>query len=33
MPIDGLGQCGRLAYHSMVGRTQAAIIAYKKRRS
>ena len=28
-PVDGLGVCGRLAPHAMVGRTQAAIAAFK----
>ena len=28
-PVDGHGVCGRLAPHAMVGRTQAAIAAFK----
>lgn len=28
-PVDRHGVCGRLAPHAMVGRTQAAIAAYK----
>jgi hypothetical protein len=32
-PIDGHGHCGRVAYHSMIGRTQAAIISYNKRKN
>ncbi len=28
-PIGNMGACGRLAPHSMIGRTQAAIAAYK----
>ena len=28
-PVDGHGQCGRLAPHAMIGRTQAAIRAFK----
>jgi hypothetical protein len=27
-PIEGQGDCGRLAPHSLTGRTQAAIAAY-----
>ncbi|MEJ2189283.1 MAG: hypothetical protein P8Y93_07655 [Acidobacteriota bacterium] len=30
-PIDGQGDCGRLAPHSLTGRTQAAIAAYVAR--
>ena len=30
-PIDGHGDCGRVAPHSLVGRTQAAIAGYKAR--
>ncbi len=30
-PIDGQGDCGRVAPHSLVGRTQAAIASYKAR--
>jgi hypothetical protein len=29
-PTGNLGDCGRLAPHAMVGKTQAAIAAYKK---
>lgn len=29
-PIAGKGDCGRLAPHAMLGRTQAAIAAYKR---
>jgi len=28
-PIDGIGNCGRIAPHSIVGKTQAAIASYK----
>ena len=28
-PVAGRGQCGRAAPHAMIGRTQAAIAAYK----
>ena len=28
-PIEGLGHCGRIAPHAMVGRTQAAIAAHR----
>jgi len=28
---DGLGECGRLAAHAMLGRTQMAILAHKER--
>lgn len=28
-PIGKLGHCGRLAPHAMIGRTQAAIMAYQ----
>jgi hypothetical protein len=31
-PIGNKGPCGRLAPHAMVGRTQAAIAAYKESR-
>ncbi|HSN54799.1 MAG TPA: hypothetical protein VLT32_09000 [Candidatus Sulfomarinibacteraceae bacterium] len=31
-PIDGRGDCGRPAPHAMVGRTQAAIAAFKESR-
>jgi hypothetical protein len=30
-PIDGIGLCGRQAPHGLRGRTQKAIINYKKR--
>ena len=30
-PIDGLGHCGRIAPHAMIGRHQAAIMSYKAR--
>lgn len=30
-PIDDHGLCGRLATHTMVGRTQAAIASYRDR--
>lgn len=29
-PIAGKGDCGRLAPHAMIGKTQAAIAAYKQ---
>ena len=29
-PVGAIGQCGRLAPHAMVGRTQAAIASFKK---
>jgi hypothetical protein len=29
-PIDSMGDCGRLAPHAMVGKTQAAIAAYNE---
>ena len=32
-PSGGIGSCGRLAPHSMLGRTQKAILAHKKRKS
>jgi len=28
-PIDGYGNCGRIAAHAMIGRHQAAIMSYK----
>ncbi len=28
----GVGQCGRLAPHALLGKTQAAVIQYEKRR-
>jgi hypothetical protein len=31
-PVDGHGLCGRIAPHAMIGRTQAAIAAYKAER-
>jgi hypothetical protein len=31
-PIGEHGHCGRLAPHAMIGRTQAAIMAYKATR-
>jgi len=32
-PIAGKGDCGRLAPHAMIGKTQAAIAAYNQSRS
>jgi len=32
-PTGGKGDCGRLAPHAMVGKTQAAIAAYNEARS
>lgn len=32
-PIGNKGDCGRLAPHAMVGKTQAAIAAYNEARS
>ncbi len=32
-PIGDIGACGRLAPHAMVGRTQAAIAAFKASRA
>ena len=32
-PIDGLGECGRLAPHGLVGRTDGAIMRYKARQA
>ncbi len=32
-PIDGKGICGRLAPHTMLDRTQRAILAYKERQA
>lgn len=29
-PIDEMGDCGRLAPHAMIGKTQAAIAAYNE---
>ena len=29
-PVDTLGQCGRVAPHAMVGRTQLAIAAHNR---
>jgi hypothetical protein len=29
VPKDGTGQCGRVAPHGILSRTQAAILAYK----
>lgn len=29
-PIGATGDCGRLAPHAMIGKTQAAIAAYKR---
>jgi hypothetical protein len=29
-PIDTMGDCGRLAPHAMIGKTQAAIAAYNE---
>ena len=31
-PFEGHGTCGRLAPHAMIGRTQAAIAAFKAKR-
>ncbi len=31
-PIDGMGVCGRLAPHALVGRTQRAIAEYNAKR-
>ena len=31
-PIGNMGDCGRLAPHAMVGKTQAAIAAFKQAR-
>ena len=31
-PHNGVGVCGRPALHGMLGRTQLAILAFKKRR-
>jgi hypothetical protein len=30
--VDGLGYCGRIATHDMLGRTQLAIVNYKARK-
>jgi hypothetical protein len=30
-PIDGHGFCGRIAPHTLIGRTQAAIASYRDR--
>jgi hypothetical protein len=32
-PIDGLGTCGRIAAHGMLGRTQLAILDYSARKA
>ncbi len=32
VPIGGMGTCGRLAPHGMIGRTQSAIARHKARR-
>jgi len=32
-PVDGFGQCGRIATHDMLGRTQIAILSYKARKA
>jgi len=32
-PIAGKGDCGRLAPHAMIGKTQAAIAAYNEGRN
>ncbi len=31
VPHEGLGDCGRLAPHAMLGRTQLAILAHRRR--
>ena len=33
IPEDGLGDCGRIAPHSLIGRTDGAILRYKARMS
>ena len=30
-PVDGLGECGRIAPHALMGRTLNALAAYKAR--
>lgn len=32
VPVDGLGFCGRVAPHAVVGRTQEAILSFKLRK-
>lgn len=32
-PLDGRGACGRVAPHSLLGRTQTAILNYRERQS
>ena len=29
VPKDGIGECGRFAHHSVLGRTQKAILKYR----
>jgi len=33
IPRDGLGQCGRVAPHGLLGRTQLAILAHRQKQS
>ncbi|MCU0727372.1 MAG: hypothetical protein MUE73_16560 [Planctomycetes bacterium] len=33
LPQDGLGTCGRVAPHAIIGRTLRAILAYNARRA
>lgn len=32
-PVDGLGYCGRIATHDLMGRTQIAILNYRARKA
>ncbi len=33
VPVEGIGPCGRIAPHSLLGRTQEAIIGHNLRRA
>jgi hypothetical protein len=32
-PVEGLGECGRIAPHSLMGRTELAILKHKARQA
>ncbi len=32
-PVDGIGVCGRVAPHALIGRTQEAILRHKLKRA
>jgi hypothetical protein len=33
VPVEGIGPCGRVAPHSLLGPTREAILAHRKRRA